>query len=773
MEEILENILNRVCEIIQTGLTSFLKILIVNSAQSSFTPSLDYLTENVLGGGEIGIAYLEKLKSLFFMVGGSVLIAMLFIHFIGLFLSGFHEAKDTIVGLFGRTVFCIVMMFLIYTFGDAVMDFGNSMLAKASEYSLADEITEDDLSVYTDGDDSKETIYDDLDTVITANDSENLSGQDEYMGLNIKEAALSYAQSAKLWVVIAIIRIILFCIVIYSFIKLVLEQIQRYMMAMVMYIGLPTAVALFGSAETELCFFAYMKMYGVEVAILVLTSVWIDISMYIMGHTISSFIGMLVMISFLRIGVSVERFLKEIGLSTASLGGSLLDTTAITGFAMLRAVSMGKEAIGKGTANVAALSGNMKLGQAASSILGRGSSLSSASQVMNSTVGARISESMKHPGAQGALAKAFSSGGLNGNRDAVSIMSNPSLSSSQKMKLGNQALSSQYVGAQGAIGKGNKLTATGEYNFQRGLGVTMTDQNGNVRTGYLSATSGPGRGMSIGFQDADGRQCYLNLNNDQTDKFKNCYNEDGEVLTNGKLCTADIAAGITDKDQAISAHTINGDMDAAHYMYSETKNDGTRDLLYRDDDFSDWERKGFLAEDGILYTDGSRDFGDHMITMSDYDGKNLEIHDKYGLEIELDDMSINQGDLARMEVQAAFADKGERLQCELHDEKGNPTGEHAFFTTKDQGEYFNAGYDAKSMTNIHFSEDGTISATVFKRDGTGTNSDGLQEQTGIHMSKTTATGLIKNAKHVNGRMYGSRTILEDRKMKGNVQKSAF
>ena len=66
----------------------------------------------------------------------------------------------------------------------------------------------------------------------------------------------------------------------------------------------------------------------------------------------------------------MEQVLKDMGLSTASMGGSLFNEVALSVGAMAIGASNVNRSIGSGALNVGAFTNNMKLAQVGSAILG-------------------------------------------------------------------------------------------------------------------------------------------------------------------------------------------------------------------------------------------------------------------------------------------------------------------------------------------------------------------------------------------------------------------
>lgn len=804
--EIFYSMIDTLCEIVQVGVNVALRAIMKNMLNGNFTPKVEQF--NLYFNGNI-----EILKEFFLKLGFSLLIINVAAHFFLFILGHIREAKDTFTGLAVRMITCIIIIVAIHGFGDAIMDYGLNLV------SIADEYFGDDGKLKKDS--NEKSILEETSQIINL-ESEKENSEETHLfgtsGIILTVEDISFENSFPLSTTLILclikmfLRIIFFCIVCYNLIKLVIELVQRYATLMVLYIALPAGVACFGSYETEKSFFSYIRMFFVEMLVVILTNAWISMSFYLMENTVCDFIPMIFTIAFIRIGVGIEKLLKEMGLSTVSMGGALLDNVAATGLIMTRVLGGSKEKVANTLANGAALTGNMKLGQFASGLAGKGFSADSAVRTMENTVMGQMVKGLRYPGA-GVFASSIAENGLDFNRSGMKILSQ--MNSADAINESNNVLKSLFGNAQNVIGADNQIAATGEYNMRKGLGVTVTDSYGNtIRSGFISSTATRGEGItSVPFRDANNKECYLNLNQTDIASDAECCNKPGTIIEAGKLCDADLMAGVKDANNGIGSllDEATDDMNASAYKYGTLDENGNRDVLYCNNETE--SKIGTLTGKGEMIPEGRVGFGSDMwqnthiepanthiepvnsnessnyilndISSSEssnvqgYDSEIINATDepefisndfKYAVTslddnnnvCETDARNFSDSDIQRMDFQMQFA-KADEI-CNFKAEDGNTYQ----IQSNLRGEFSNAGIDAKTMSQINFDKNGTIS---FKANSNSGSSD-ISKQKNYRMAKV-SSNYPENARkpNIKSKKYGAFNLSVETGKNANTKNS--
>lgn len=333
-----------------------------------------------------------------------------------------------------------------------------------------------------------------------------------------------------------IIRAILFFVCGWFLLKLYLELVKRYMYMSCLYMMFPTACGFLASGATTTIFFTYLRMFGVEIGVLVLTRLWIALSMFVMGSLPSGTFSFIVIIAFINIGIKMENTLKDMGLSVSSTGPALLDSMAATAGGM---IYMAKRSTSGALTNIGAAKGNMALVAVGNAMSGKPISPDAIANAANASIGGAIRQRMTSDSRTGTGASTASSifgkpntssnlteskkqnmfDLLNENsrmsKDAFTREINSGLNSAGRQEMFDAITTSQFgdlSNTLNACGEGSKLNIN-SYDQYSGFGTSITDENGNVlASGTISEKQSP-TGRSINFTDASGRQRYLNLDN--------------------------------------------------------------------------------------------------------------------------------------------------------------------------------------------------------------------------------------------------------------------
>ena len=320
------------------------------------------------------------------------------------------EVKSSLRTLLIRTAFCACVLAFVMYFGDFVLDWGMRAYDKAIEYFGQQTAGNVDYGML--GNDSVQDAVMTLQEDFTATDiTDEDPSSVTVFGMSIGNTLSGLFSGSLVTVILIALVIRIACLILcgYNLIKLIVELAQRYMMTMVLYMALPMSLPFYIAVETEQTFFTYQKMFAVEVGVLVLTQAWISIAFYMYSHLTSSLIAIFLFISFVRIGCRMEQVLKDMGLSTASMGGSLFNEVALSVGAMAIGASNVNRSIGSGALNVGAFTNNMKLAQVGSAILGKGVGVTATSRAMTDSVGGAMRAAMDY-GSSNPLASAIMQG---------------------------------------------------------------------------------------------------------------------------------------------------------------------------------------------------------------------------------------------------------------------------------------------------------------------------------------------------------------------------
>ncbi|HIT33421.1 MAG TPA: hypothetical protein IAC31_02165 [Candidatus Faecousia intestinigallinarum] len=128
--------------------------------------------------------------------------------------------------------------------------------------------------------------------------------------------------------------ILMLCLIGWSFIKLILEAIERYVVLFVLVYTAPLAFACMASESTSGIFKKFFSMF-LSQCVMLLLSIWsvkMGISMLSnLGGTASPILGFLMGYAFLRIALKLDSYLNQIGLNAAITGAGLGTELLATG----------------------------------------------------------------------------------------------------------------------------------------------------------------------------------------------------------------------------------------------------------------------------------------------------------------------------------------------------------------------------------------------------------------------------------------------------------
>lgn len=569
---IMQNIIDHICMFVQNICTIFLAWLISLADLDRFRPDMTFFKQTILNGN-------YNMLNRLFSIGGMAVAILLLAFGILMQLFGYViEQKDNIATLFLRFLVVCFFSLTATTIFSSILGVGSRMW----------DLVVEQVGTGTVGDmgnlgkdDEGYKIFDDAVAADDEHGKENskndqLVSSEDIMAV-LGNAALQNMVSYCTAPFQYIVRAFLFGICAYFFLKLLVELIRRYVTTGIIFMGVNSAVGLLGSAATTTVFFSYMRMFAVEVAILVISRLWVSLSLYMMSTMTTGVINFFIIIAFINYGVKLEGFFRDIGLSVSSTGPALLDSAMTAGAAMLMMGSKAKNAVGNGLLNVGGATGNMGLAAVGSAMTGKGLSPESViNAAHNSFGGAMRDRAQSKAGAGGASS-------LTGSQKENMLNALKS-----GTRLGNEAFK-QGLGSLNAAGKDEMLNAVGDSMFQAvgnaldkngegvrmtvdsydqyaGFGVSMKDKDGNVLATGTVSDKPQQNGKSIGFKDSAGNQKFLNMDapDSAVAKAKGVSPlKEGETVAVGKgggngLSMAELKTGVNLSPFMAAGHDASG-----------------------------------------------------------------------------------------------------------------------------------------------------------------------------------------------------------------------
>lgn len=281
-------------------------------------------------------------------------------------------------------------------------------------------------------------------------------------------------------IVNSIVALIIIFAIATNYFKLLLEIVERYViMGLICYFS-PFGISMFATKGTENVFFAYGRMLGSEL-ILMLMNVWFLKSVHSTmanynAHADSFIIWAIIVISLLRAGQKIDSYLMTLGLNTATTGTNLSSALVGAGGTMLGAAkSAGRMARNGFTGSHSPFSGSNKTNPTNQNATGF------AQSTINKMSPSQAAESMGQfamAGKEGAniVSKAFGSEQLNGAEvlDATTMGNNNGRSSA------DAPIQATLKNPDGSI---TDTLITSDIPLDRGY-KEITDANGNTK--YLS-----------------------------------------------------------------------------------------------------------------------------------------------------------------------------------------------------------------------------------------------------------------------------------------------
>lgn len=633
MDSILSVSLNWLSAKVQWGATFFITLIINTLTDSNIQSlSISYFEENFFTNGSLDqIIY-------GFKIAGLALAIILF--FFTVYLVGIKDLlqqKDSMLDLIRRLIFTVFIVLFINSVFSLVLNYAHDLMNTAAQ----EEKTANGYKYFgidtSKGNNTLQSIFDDI--TGTLNDGPDASHNDTEMdswlsthswGLNVIFELISGVTVSPKYAIMLLLRAVFFCVIAYNFVKLFVEYLKRYTTMFILYMMSSLFSSFFATSSTQLIFISYFKMFGTTVLIIALTKIWMYLSAMLMQTVVSSFINMCIMIAFINFGVKLEMWTREIGMSTANLGGALLDNIVLTAGIMGR---VGKEAFGhagKGHINAGGLTGNAKLAAAGSAMTGKSLTPDNIFRTMNESAGGVIRQDKTKtakssnftPTQMDLASKAMSTNGL--FRNATLSNMYHSLNAAGKQELMQGLMTDTYAGFSKVLNDAGMKISDLTYD-NKGINFTATGKNGIKRNCTIGEAPAKGIGVtSIGGLDANGKQIYLNmqsgwedLKNAKGKPFKDAHVETVSIDQDGKETKSTFVPQLNgtsaiemETGTNLSAFVQDNDTDASHYQ--AIMNDmGNLDIQYAPDGeaFTDI---GAVTFDGLNLFKGTNDYGDNM-----------------------------------------------------------------------------------------------------------------------------------------------------------------
>ncbi len=519
---LMEAIISWVLELVLSGVSGILNWLLVSVFDGSFTPSLSEFV-NIFLGSQIT---LNGVLKVFGYIGMTIGILLFFFHimFLG---GGIIENKDTFFQLFARLGAVMLLCFN----GSVLFSWGFDCFMVVYEKSTEVLTTIYDLSGVAS---AYERLQGILVTIFNPSTASSGTGAGDFfsavsdffngMGIFVTKFITGQLAAENMLAIWAdILQIVFLFIIVYNFIKLVVELFKRWLTACALYIAFPAVTGCLASASTDKIFWSYVRAFASQLVLVVLTRIWLTLFCLMMSMMGESLTYMFCLIAWLSIGIKLEMFMKSIGCDIAQTGGALLDTCVMTAGGMLMAtrnLGNAKKGVGGGLVNAGAKLGNASLVKTGNAMMGKSTTpaavMNAAMSVPNANPNNFGTSSML-----GEAAKAFKQGDF---KSAASLINGLGAGDAKNGSLGREgAIKSLLNSTYGnAIASNPALSEA----MQKGnLSNFKLDDKGNISCKADFPASGKSAMLQFGDGVANGKGKFSVLND----------NGEGKVLTSTPL----------------------------------------------------------------------------------------------------------------------------------------------------------------------------------------------------------------------------------------------
>ena len=612
MAQILQAFLNAICALINK-LSSIIILTCFSSVidSSSFVPSTTYFQE-LLGGSKTGLNNMLNIMLFFRAAGIFIAIGIFFFSFLFIFFSIGVEMKDTWSQVIIKFILAVILVVTAPHLVNSVMTASNNFYSTVvvkviegkGEYAIKSGKTKGNTAAL---EKVAKTLSDN-----TIDPSDSKSNTDPFSINPIAKLMYSEAEAAmNTGIVTMIIQVIMYIVLVYSIIKLIFEIVKHYITMMALYISSPMFGAFFASSLTHNVFVNYLMMYALEIGLLIGTKLWVVTSLVMMYYLKYSIVSMMAVIAFVQFGLKLTQIMSGLGLSTANLGASLLDSVAISAGSMFMMASGATKGVGNALGTVGGFTNNAGLIAASNALQNKPVDPTS---VMNSMQGSAAHQ------ARGALDEAVASGKMGklsealgkagfGSSEPLSASTLKTASSqmaadpmsfgktfgnmteAQKSQMLDYLSSTQLQNADGvglndalerACGDGSTFEFKDGYDMwgTRGFHGTVTTANGAVADVGISAV--PDDNAIAKFKDADGTSMYMSFEGWQDGNAPSTFSGDLNTSLNGselgdKGC---YAKNMVDWDNKGLSGTINASGASLSDVSKMKTEDGGYNIIY-------------------------------------------------------------------------------------------------------------------------------------------------------------------------------------------------
>ena len=337
---------------------------------------------------------------------------------------------------------------------------------------------------------------------------------------------------------------------------------------------------------------------------------------------VCTFINMCIMIALIQFGLKIETLLKEMGFTTANMGGALLDNIAATGVAMSMIVKNSTGFAGETLINAGGAVGSMGLTTIGSALTGKPMSLDGRARSMTESAGAQLRASFTKSSSLSNLTNsqkqimddAISNAGLFRNQTLQGMLRD--LNNHGYQEAMHHITESTLGNVSEKLGKANAVVTPLSYSQNNGIGFQYKSGiNGVTRNGYISDTpKASNGGMAIPLTMENGKMAYINLEPQSMADLHNSgvaayYNAEGEILGD-ELTSMELDTGMH-----LDQFVYGGDVNATHYA-AVPNNTGGVDIRYSENgintmNLNESQVVGAVTQNGYQLKTTDYEWGNH------------------------------------------------------------------------------------------------------------------------------------------------------------------
>lgn len=393
IQNIIVDIIDGVCKSGQSILADLLVMLMNMMELDQFAPTIEWFRENlgeILNNGDIYDIMVNFTRN----VGYGLILIFLAWNLVLLSIGSVYDFKQSIFQMIQKVAIAIVLVSIINPLSLKLGEYANivyeslgDIQAGAIGYDAEGWIKNSSASP------ESETFWEGVldDATRTFNDSspEEIASSLGLMGsykLLTDVAGQTANPAPLLFAVIYIIRVILYCGVLYEFFKMCLELVKKYAFMCVLLMFMPALASTYACPETEQIFKTSFKTVITSFISVTLSHFFMAFSLYLMHVLPASFVGSAMMIAFINIGSRIDSHLKDLGFSVSSSSMAMLDSILGAGSNIANMVKGFSQTGGKGMVNAGTALGLPALAAAGNVMQGRSASPVAVAKAMNDSL---------------------------------------------------------------------------------------------------------------------------------------------------------------------------------------------------------------------------------------------------------------------------------------------------------------------------------------------------------------------------------------------------